>query len=72
MPFSKDFNKKLIPAYNQLHDKGLDILGMSWLCSSLAVPCVDDETYLKYLEDANIPWKIVLLIGLVEILVIIL
>lgn len=56
-PFSKDFNKKLIPAYNQLHDKGLDILGMSWLCSSLAVPCVDDETYLKYLEDANIPWK---------------
>lgn len=53
--FSKAFNKKLVPAYKQLHSKGLNVLGISTLCPN-AIPCVDEEAYLKYIYDANIPW----------------
>ena len=55
-PFSQALIKKLVPAYNQLHSKGLDILGVSSLCG-MATPCVDEETHLKYIEKAGILWE---------------
>lgn len=55
-PFSQALIKKLVPAYNQLHSKGLDILGVSSLCG-MATPCVDVETHLKYIEKAGILWE---------------
>lgn len=55
-PFSQALIKKLVPAYNQLHSKGLDILGISSLCG-MATPCVDEETHLKYIEKAGILWE---------------
>ena len=55
-PMSKALLKKLIPAYSQLHDKGLEILGLSSLCPN-ATPCVDEDEYLKYIEDNKILWS---------------
>lgn len=55
-PMSEALLKKLIPAYSQLHDKGLEILGLSSLCPN-ATPCVDEDEYLKYIEDNKILWS---------------
>ena len=55
-PMAKAFNQKLVPAYNQLHSKGFEVLGISTLCPH-AIPCVNEEEYFKYIEDAKIPWK---------------
>lgn len=55
-PMSEALLKKLIPAYSQLHDKGLEILGLSSLCPN-ATPCVNEDEYLQYIEDNKIPWN---------------
>ena len=55
-PFSQALIKKLVPAYNQLHSKGLDILGISSLCG-MATPCVDEETHLEYIKKAGVLWE---------------
>ena len=53
--YSKAFNEKLIPAYNQFHEKGFEVLGLSCLCD-LALPCVDEDAYRAYLNEKSIPW----------------
>ena len=54
--YSLAFNEKLIPAYNQLHKKGFEVLGLSILCDN-ALPCVDMETYRTYLQEKTVTWK---------------
>ena len=53
--YSEAFNEKLIPAYNQFHEKGFEILGLSCLCD-MALPCVDEDTYRAYLKEKSVPW----------------
>lgn len=53
--FSKGFNEKLIPAYNQFHEKGFEVLGLSTLCD-MARPCVDEDEYRAYLNEKSVPW----------------
>lgn len=55
-PFSQALIQKLVPAYKQLHSKGLEILGFSTLCP-MANPCVDEETHFKYIKDEGITWS---------------
>ena len=54
--YSDAFNKKLIPAYNKFHEKGFEVVGVSVLCD-MAMPCVDEETYRKYISDNAITWR---------------
>ena len=55
--YSKDLVQKLIPVYERLHGKGLEILGYSTLCSGGAIPCVDEEAHFEYIKEVGIPWK---------------
>lgn len=54
--YSNAFNEKLIPAYNQFHDKGFEVLGFSVLCGWAIGQCVDEETYRDYLKEKSVPW----------------
>lgn len=53
--YSLAFNEKLIPAYNQFHEKGFEVVGLSVLCD-YASPCHDEETYRAYLKEKSVPW----------------
>lgn len=53
--FSNAFNENLIPAYNQFHEKGFEVLGLSTLCD-WAIPCVDEAEYRTYLSEKSVPW----------------
>ena len=54
-PYSTELNVKLIPAYNQYKEKGFEVIGFTQLCP-WAMPCDDDEAWLKYLENNQVKW----------------
>lgn len=47
-PWSELFNQKLVPAYNQYKDKGLEIIGFH---------SQQNEGLVDYMKGHNIPWK---------------